>query len=134
VQEGGWKPALALVFLAPFIGEVLSGATRVSVIFALVPDEMMVWGCGALLIRELVRRRGGRWPSLLSLGLGLSIAEEFLIQQTSLALLPLPGALAHDGRAWGVNWIYFLYMLGFESVWVVLVPAGVTELWFFRSP
>jgi hypothetical protein len=129
VQKGGWKPALALIFLAPFLAEVLSGATRVSVIFALVP-EMMVWGCGALLIRELVRRWGGGWPSLLSLGLGLSIAEEFLIQQTSLAPLPFPGALAHYGRAWGVNWIYFLYMLGFESVWVVLVPVGVTELWF----
>jgi hypothetical protein len=62
VQKGGWKPALALVFLAPFIAEVLSGATKVSVLFALVP-EMMVWGCGALLIRELVRRWGGGWPS-----------------------------------------------------------------------
>jgi hypothetical protein len=60
----------------------------------------------------------------------LSIAEEFLIQQTSLAPLPFPGALAHFGRAWGVNWIYFLFMLGFESIWVVLVPVGVAELWF----
>jgi len=128
-QKGGWKPALALVFLAPFIAEVLSGATKLSAIFALVP-EMMVWGCGALLIRELVRRWRGGWPSLLCLGLGLSIAEEFLIQQTSLAPLPFAGANVHYGRALGVNWIYFLFMLGFESVWVVLVPVGVAELWF----
>ena len=54
----GAGPAWTLVFLAPFIAEVLSGATHVSVIFALVP-EMMVWGCGTLVIRELVRRWGG---------------------------------------------------------------------------
>lgn len=129
LQKGSWKPAWTLVFLAPFIAEVLSGATKVSVLFVLIP-EMMVWGCGALLIRELVRRWGGGWPSLLSLGLGLSIAEEFVVQQTSLAPLPFPGALVHYGRAWGVNWIYFLYMLGFESVFVVLVPVQVTEMLF----
>ena len=127
--KGGWKPALTLVFLAPFIAEVLSGATKVSILFVLIP-EMMVWGCGALLIRELVRRWGGGWASLLCLGLGLSIAEEFLIQQTSLAPLPFPGALVRYGRAWGVNWIYFLFMLGFESVFVVLVPVRVTEMLF----
>ncbi len=129
-QPGRWPgPAWTLVFLAPFIAEVLSGATRTSVIFVLVP-EMMVWGCGALLIREAVRRWRGGWPSLLLLGLGLSVAEEFIIQQTSLAPLPFPGALEHYGRAAGVNWIYFLFMLGFESVWVVLVPVAVTELIF----
>jgi hypothetical protein len=122
-------PVLTLAFLAPFIAEVLSGATRISVIIALVP-EMMVWGGGALLARELVRRWGGRWPSLLMLGLALSVAEEFIIQQTSLAPLPFPGALGGYGRMWGVNWIYFLFMLGYESVWVVLVPVQVTELLF----
>lgn len=127
----GAGPAWTLVFLAPFIAEVLSGATHVSVIFALVP-EMMVWGCGTLLIRELVRRWGGGWPSLLMFGLGLSIAEEFVIQQTSLAPLPFPGVAAAYGRAWGVNWIYFLFMLAFESVLVVLVPIQVTELIFAK--
>jgi hypothetical protein len=130
-RGGGWRPSVALAILSPLIAEVLSGATRFSVVFALVP-EILVWGCGTLVIRELVRRWRGGWTSMLLLGLGLSIAEEFLIQQTSLAPLPFPGALAHYGRAWGVNWIYFLFMLGYESVWVVLVPVQLTEL-FFRS-
>ena len=128
---GGWRPSLTLAILSPLIAEVLSGATKVNVIFALVP-EILVWGCGALVIREAVRRWRGGWTSMLLLGLGLSIAEKFLIQQTSLAPLPFPGALAHYGRAWGVNWIYFLFMLGYESVWVVLVPVQITEL-IFRS-
>lgn len=122
-------PALTLIFLAPFISEVLSGATRLSYIIAFVP-EMLVWGCGALLAREMVRRWRGGWPSLLLLGLALSIAEEFVIQQTSVAPLPWAGAFANYGRLWGVNWIYFLFMLVYESVLVVLVPVQVTELTF----
>lgn len=118
-----------LLFLAPFIAEVLSGATRLSVLFVLVP-EMMVWGGGALLARELVRRWRAGVISLFLLGLALSIAEEFIVQQTSLAPLPFPGANVAYGRYFGVNWIYFLFMLAYESGWVVLVPVQVTELLF----
>ena len=124
-------PIWTLLVLAPVIGEVLSGSTRLSVLFVLVP-EIMVWGVGALLARELVRRWRGGIPSLLFLGLALSIAEEFVIQQTSLAPLPFPGANAEYGRLLGVNWVYFLFMLGYESVWVVLVPVEVTELIFWE--
>jgi hypothetical protein len=125
----GVAPAFTLMILAPVIAEVLSGATKLSYIFALIP-EILVWGGGALLIRELVRRWGGGWVSVLLLGLGLAIAEEILIQQTSLAPLPWLGNAPAYGRVWGVNWVYFLYMLGYESVWVVLVPVQLTELIF----
>jgi hypothetical protein len=124
-------PAFALIVLAPLIGEVLSGSTRISFIFAFVP-EMMVWGCGALIIRESVRRWNGGWTSVLLLGLALSVAEEFVIQQTSVAPLPGPAISASYGRFWGVNWIYFLFMLAYESVWIVLVPIQVTELIFAK--
>ena len=74
----------------------------------------------------LARRR----TSLLLLGLALSVAEEFVIQQTSIAPLPWLGSIPAYGRVWGVNWCYFLYMLGYEAVWIVLVPILVTELAF----
>jgi hypothetical protein len=122
-------PIWTLLILAPVIAEVLSGSTRVSILFVLIP-EIMVWGGGALLCRELVRRWQAGSVSLLFLGLALSIAEEFIIQQTSLAPLPFPGANAAYGRIWGVNWVYLLFMLAYESVWVVLVPVQVTELIF----
>lgn len=121
-------PIFTLILLAPGIAEVSSGATRLSFIFVLIP-EMMVWGCGALLIRELVRRWHGGWTSMLLMGFGLSIAEEFIIQQTSVAPLPWVAQPAY-GRIWGVNLIYFLFMLGFESVLVVVVPVQLTELMF----
>ena len=125
-----FAPAIwTLLLLAPFIGELLSGSTRASILFVYVP-EVMVWGVGALFCRELVRRWRAGGVSLLLLGLALSIAEEFIIQQTSLAPLPFPGSNAGYGRMWGVNLVYLLFMLGYESVWVVVVPVQVTELFF----
>src|SRR5215469_11080014 len=122
-------PIWTLILLAPFIAEVLSGSTRASILFVYFP-EVMVWGVGALFCRELARRWQAGGTSLLLLGLALSIAEEFIIQQTSIAPLPFPFSHADYGRMWGVNLVYLLFMLGFESVWVVVVPVQVTELFF----
>jgi len=122
-------PIWTLLLLAPFIAEVLSGSTRTSVLFVFIP-EVMVWGVGALVCRDLVRRWRAGVPSLLLLGLALSAAEEWIIQQTSLAPLPFPGSHPDYGRVWGVNLVYFLFMLGFESIWVVVVPVHVTDLFF----
>ncbi len=119
-------PIVALLLLAPVISELLYGAIRISTIFVLIP-EILTWGCGALLIREWVRRWNKGWPSMLCLGLALAVAEEWVIQQTSIAPLVGLAKLAY-GRVWGVNWVYFLWALGYESVWVVLVPVQLTEL------
>src|SRR6266568_8074342 len=79
-------PAVLLAFLAPMFAEVLAGATRFSAIFVF-PIELAVWGGGAVMARAIVRRRVLGWWSLLLFGLALAIAEEFLIQQTSVAPL-----------------------------------------------
>jgi len=121
-----------LLFLSPFIAELLSGSTRTSILFVFIP-ELMVWGVGALLGRELVRRWRAGGTSLLFLALALSIAEEFLIQQTSLAPLPFPGSYPDYGRRGGINLVYLLFMLGYESVWTVVVPVQITELFFPRQ-
>jgi hypothetical protein len=121
-----------LVILSPVIAEILNGSTRLSTLFAFVP-EVLTWGCGALLCRELVRRWNAGWVSLAALGLALAVAEEIVIQQTSLAPIPFAGANAAYGRWGGVNWVYFLFMLGYECVWVVLVPVKVTEMLFPRK-
>jgi hypothetical protein len=122
-------PALLLAFLAPMFAEVLPGATRFSSIFVF-PIEMAVWGGGAVLARAIVRKRRLGWWSLLLLGLALSIAEEFLIQQTSVAPLVIRLKGETWARAFGVNYIYLLWALIYESVWVVLLPTLAVELVF----
>jgi hypothetical protein len=129
IRKNQFAPIVALILLSPLVGEVLSGATRLSFIFAYLP-EIMMWGCGTLLIREVVRRWGGNWTTMLPLGMALSVAEEFIVQQTSLAPMPWLGSTPMYGRVWGVNWIYFLFMLAFESACITLVPVQIVELIF----
>jgi hypothetical protein len=68
-------PALTLVVLAPLVAEVLPGATRISSIFVL-PIEIVIWGGGAVMIREVVRRWRLGWLNMLLLALALAVAEE----------------------------------------------------------
>lgn len=124
-------PAVTLILLAPLVGGVLNGATRLSFIFAFVP-QIMVWGCGVLTIREAALRWKGGWPAIVLMGLALSVIVEVLVLQTSVAPLPwlqLASIPVYD-RIWGVNWLWFVFMLGYETVWIVLVPILVTELIF----
>src|SRR5215217_6489516 len=79
----GLAPALVLVVFAPVLAEVLFGATPITNPGALLPD-VAVYGCGALLIRELVRRRGLGWISILMLGVAFGIVEEGLALQPCL--------------------------------------------------
>jgi hypothetical protein len=130
--RGRIGPALTLMLLAPLIAEVLPGATRVSSIFVL-PLEMCIWGGGALLARAAVRHWKLGWLNLLLLGFALSIAEEFLIQQTSLAPMMVQIFKGADyARAGGINYLYLLWALCYEAVLVVVVPVMVTEL-IYRS-
>src|SRR5262249_25203434 len=128
----GWKgalPALTLVLLAPVVAEVLPGATRFSSLFVL-PIEMCVWGGGALMIRYAVRRWQLGWANMLALALALAIAEECLIQQTSLAPMVLQLKGQTYARALGVNYVYFLWALVYEAVFVVILPIHLVELIF----
>lgn len=120
---------MTLLLLSPIVSELLFGTTRITILFVLLP-QIGTWGCATLVIRDVVRRRQGGWFAVLLFGLALAVAEECVIQQTSLA--PLVGADPEHiySRAFGVNWVYFLWALGYESIWVVLIPIQLAELIF----
>lgn len=122
-------PVVTLAFMAPLFAEVLPGATRFSSIFVF-PIEMAVWGGGAVMARALVRSRRLGWWSLLLLGLALSVAEEFLIQQTSVAPMVIRLKGETWARAFDVNYVYLIWALVYETAWVVLIPTLGTELIF----
>jgi hypothetical protein len=120
------------MFLAPMFAEVLPGATRFSygAVAFIFPIEMVVWGGGAVLIRAASRRWGLSWRGMLLLALGLAVAEEFVIQQTSLAPLVIKLKGQEYARAFGVNYVYALWAFIYESVMVVMAPVLLTELIF----
>jgi len=122
-----FAPAITLMFLAPLIAEVLPGATRFSSIFVF-PVEVCVWGGGALLIRYAVKRWQLPWTSMLLLALALAVAEECIIQQTSLAPLVIRLKGLTYARAAGINYVYLLWALIYESTFVVFVPICLVEL------
>src|SRR5262249_55698996 len=88
------------------------------------------WGGGALLIRYLVRRWRLGWRHMLLLALSLAIAEECLIQQTSLAPMVIQIKGREYARALGVNYVYLLWALVCQSVFVVFAPVCLAELIF----
>jgi hypothetical protein len=123
------KPALTLMIASPLLTEVLPGSTRFSTIFVF-PIEICVWGGGALLIRYAIRRKHLGWLNMLLLALALSVAEEFLIQQTSVAPMVVQLKNIIYARAFGINYVYLLWALAYETIFVVFLPIYLVELIF----
>ena len=74
-------PAIGLFFLAPLVAEFLLGNLPITLLGALIILAPM-YGGGALLIREVVRRTGGGWPGIVALGVAYAIFEEAFTTQT----------------------------------------------------
>ena len=124
----GLAPALVLLMLAPAVAEMLFGATPITNPGAMLPD-VAVYGCGALLIREVARRRGLGWSSILPLGVAFGIVEEGLALE-SLFNPSLFNAGDLGGRALGINWVWAQWTLGYHAVWSISIPIVLTELVF----
>jgi hypothetical protein len=123
-------PIAVLIFISPVLTELLMGVVHLSNLWLLAP-EMSVYGTAALLIREVTRRRGRGWGTLLLLGIAYAIAEECVILQTSLTPQFFPPAFdANFGWAHGVQWIYLTAMLWYESVNAIVLPIYLTEILF----
>jgi len=126
-------PALLMMVLPPVFTEWLLGGTRLSAIIGFPPIifmEIVVWGGGALMLRALARKLGLGWGSLILFGLIIAMAEEFVIQQTSFAPLVIKLKGVEWARAGGINYVYALWALAYEAVWVVLMPTLVAEMVF----
>lgn len=123
-----YAPVLVLFILSPLIAEFLFGATPVSNLPALLPG-LAVYGGGAVLIRELARRRGSGWGRIALLGAAYAIVEEGLALQ-SMFNPDLFNAGIVGGRAFGVNWVWSEWTVGYHMVWSILIPILLVELLF----
>jgi len=127
------SPALALLFLSPAIGELLSGSAPPAEFFNPLGFIMLVvlYGGGAILARELTHRWGKGWPTLLALGAAYGIAEEGLICKSFFdpSWMDL-GALGSYGRWIGVNWVWSLELTIYHCVFSIAIPILLAGILF----
>ncbi|MGH9529203.1 MAG: hypothetical protein ACRD2S_04710 [Terriglobales bacterium] len=123
-------PAISLFFIAPLVAEFLLGNLPITVLPALVILAPM-YGGGALLIRETVRRTGRGWPSILMLGLAYGLFEEAFTTQSlfnpnylHLNMGLLKPAYIH---ALGIGAWWTVFVLTIHAVWSISVSIGLAE-------
>ncbi|MCP2329047.1 hypothetical protein HDA40_007554 [Hamadaea flava] len=122
------RPVLGLFLLAPFVGEFLLGNLTVDSLWVgvlLIP----LYGCGAVLVRELGRRAGG-WPTMALLAVAYALIEEGPVDQ----LLWTDAYAGHDYLAgpafvpWlGMNVQTTLIIIALHAVWSISVPIALVE-------
>ncbi|MGZ3626617.1 MAG: hypothetical protein ACXVDN_02970 [Ktedonobacteraceae bacterium] len=128
-----WPALLTLFFLAPVIPEMLTGSTTplmfinpISLLF-----ETGLYGSGAILIRELVRRRGLGWRSVVLFGAAYGILEEGLVITSWFnPYWPDLGKLAYYGRVFDTSWIWAVELTIFHAIVSITIPILFTELLF----
>lgn len=128
-KRGIW-PALGLFFVAPLIAEFLLGNLPIKLLPALIVLAPM-YGGGALLIREWVRRTGRGWPSILLLGMAYAIAEEAYATQSLFNpdYLKLHLGLLTPAYipAVGIGGWWTLWMFNVHAVWSIATPIALIE-------
>jgi hypothetical protein len=126
-------PALGLFFLAPAIGELLSGSSPPLEFFN--PFSLfllcLMYGGGALLVREAVFRWRKGWLSMLLLGAAYGIAEEGLACKSFFDPNWMDiGVLGSYGHWAGVNWIWALELTAFHAVFSISASIILVTLLF----
>lgn len=127
-----WQ-VITLYFLAPICGELLSSSAPPVEFFTPFGLVIMsaLYGSGALLMRELVRRWGKGWASLFLLGLAYGIYEEGIVVRSFFdPAWPDLDILAVYGRALGVNWVWALMLSLYHATVSTVVPILLVELLF----
>lgn len=132
-KEKHFLPIITLLIIAPFLGELLSGSSPPSEYFQPLTFILLtlLYGIGALLIRETARRWNKGWISILLMGMAYGIYEEGIMVRSFFDTNWMDlGQLAHYGRWIGINWIWAIALTIFHSVISISLPIMITDLLF----
>ncbi len=122
---------LSLTILSPLVAEYLLGSLPVAML-PILPVMMLMYGTGAVLIREITRHIGRGWPSLILLATAYGFIEEGLVTQSLFNPNYLHLRLLDFGFIpWlGSSPVWATYVLGLHMFWSISVPIGLTECLF----
>jgi hypothetical protein len=128
-----WRPVLTLLLVAPFFGEVLSTAT--SPLALVLPWNLVLfvalYGCGALLCREVACRWGLGLPGLVLLGAAYGVYEEALVDRFWFD----PGyaqrtGVGHYSEVWHTNLLLATHLTAFHAA-VSVSSSVLLVTWLF---
>ena len=106
-------PVLLLMVLTPLVAEYLLGCLSMAQIVYL-PVMMLLYGAGAVLVRELARRAHRGWMTILFLALAYGILEEGIVPSLGIAAP------------------FTAYVLCLHIAWSIAVPVALVEVLFSR--
>lgn len=122
-------PVTGLFVLSPFIGEFVLGNLRITELWLglfLAP----LYGCGAILVREIGRWSGGGWPTMVLLATAYALIEEGPVDQllwndsyAGADLLHGPSFIPALGMSIELTQI----ILALHTVWSICVPIILIE-------
>jgi len=126
-------PAQTLFFLSPLLGEVVSAyqspfdmLNPLKLVITVVP-----YGCGALIVRELLVRRQKGWISLVLLGLAFGLFFEGIV--TRVIFNPHwedLGDLGEYSHRYGVNWTLAVGIVHFQAAISIVCAILLAEMIF----
>ncbi len=114
--------------LSPITAEFLLGdftVRQLPLLLVFIP----LYGGGALLIREISRRRGRGWPTIVLLALAYAIVEEGLITQSLFNPNYLGLRLLDYGYIpdFGISPVWMVFVLSIHVVWSIATPILIAE-------
>ena len=122
-----YLPALSLVLIAPLVAEILPGSAPITHP-GVLPFIFLIYGPGALLIRDVVRVRSLSWTSILLFGAAYGILEE------GIALESFFNPSLYNAASWGrvgsVNIVYVEAVIPIHAIWSAMVPILLTDSLF----
>jgi hypothetical protein len=126
-------PALVLFLLAPVCGELLSSSAPPVEFFNPLTfiTLCLLYGGGAVLVRELAFRWRKGWVTILILGAAYGIIEEGLMVKSFFDPDWVDiGILGSYGRWLGVNWVWAVELMIYHAVISIGIPTLITTLLF----
>lgn len=132
-----WAPAAGLVLLAPLCAEYVTGYLEITGDPVELAAGLLIlaplYGAPALLIRELARRFGVRWPGIIALAAALAVVQAGVIDQSLFS----EGYQGYEG--WneqrqgtlivplGISASHALNFIPGHVIWSFAIPIALAE-------
>ena len=120
---------MALYLLAPIVAELCLGSTPLVAYILTGWIQTLMYGGGAILIREAAIRWGKGWPTILTLGVAYAISEEGIAVRTFFdpTVKALQGLVGY-GWLGGANWVWITELSLYHAIVSISIPIFLVTL------